>query len=242
MEDEAPGVPEWVVTYGDMMSLLLTFFIMLVSLSDIEAEDQYRAVMQALQSYLGYTQAPVGPPGKSFPLNSLVARMDMLGAFRKDVKKEKRGIGGVKVQAPKGTELRVFRGREGTAIVMEGQLAFPPGKVEITPEVKEIALSIAVELAGKPNKIEVRGHTSTDPLPPDCPFTKSQLSYERARGIWELLKSHGIKQDRLRISAAADTEPIDDVGDDETSHPDRVTIFVLDTYVGEFVGTADAVD
>ena len=26
MEDEDPGVPEWVVTYGDMMSLLLTFF------------------------------------------------------------------------------------------------------------------------------------------------------------------------------------------------------------------------
>ena len=37
-EDAPPGVPEWVVTYGDMMSLLLTFFIMLVSLSEIVAE------------------------------------------------------------------------------------------------------------------------------------------------------------------------------------------------------------
>ncbi|MBL4886213.1 MAG: flagellar motor protein MotB, partial [Planctomycetaceae bacterium] len=34
-DDEPPGVPEWVVTYGDMMSLLLTFFIMLVSLSEV---------------------------------------------------------------------------------------------------------------------------------------------------------------------------------------------------------------
>ena len=37
-EDEAPGVPEWVVTYGDMMSLLLTFFIMLVSMSELKEE------------------------------------------------------------------------------------------------------------------------------------------------------------------------------------------------------------
>ncbi|MGI9443328.1 MAG: flagellar motor protein MotB [Rubripirellula sp.] len=32
-EPEEMGIPEWVVTFGDMMSLLLTFFIMLVSLS-----------------------------------------------------------------------------------------------------------------------------------------------------------------------------------------------------------------
>jgi chemotaxis protein MotB len=32
-EPEEMEIPEWVVTFGDMMSLLLTFFIMLVSLS-----------------------------------------------------------------------------------------------------------------------------------------------------------------------------------------------------------------
>ena len=34
-EDPPAGVPEWLVTFGDMMSLLLTFFIMLVSLSEV---------------------------------------------------------------------------------------------------------------------------------------------------------------------------------------------------------------
>ena len=37
-EDQGGGIPEWVVTFGDMMSLLLTFFIMLVSLSEIKEE------------------------------------------------------------------------------------------------------------------------------------------------------------------------------------------------------------
>ena len=30
---EAPGVPEWVVTYGDMMTLLLCFFVLLQAFS-----------------------------------------------------------------------------------------------------------------------------------------------------------------------------------------------------------------
>ena len=41
-EDDGGGIPEWVVTFGDMMSLLLTFFIMLVSLSEIKEEETYQ--------------------------------------------------------------------------------------------------------------------------------------------------------------------------------------------------------
>ena len=40
-EEESMGIPEWVVTFGDMMSLLLTFFIMLVSLSEMKEEEKY---------------------------------------------------------------------------------------------------------------------------------------------------------------------------------------------------------
>ena len=63
-DDGPPGVPEWVVTYGDMMSLLLTFFIMLVSLSEVIAEKKYRAVLEALDQHMngGYTTAPASPP------------------------------------------------------------------------------------------------------------------------------------------------------------------------------------
>jgi len=242
MDDEPAGVPEWVVTYGDMMSLLLTFFIMLVSLSEVEASEKYRAVMQALQNYLGYSTSSPAPAGKSYPLNSLVTRMETLGAFRSDVPKDRRGTGGIKIEAPQGTELKVFRDRDGTAITIGGELSFMPGSIVLSPEVSQIVINIAEELAGKPNKIEIRGHASPDPLPPDCPYSKMQLSYERARAVRELLIKSGIKQRRLRVGAAGDTEPIDNAGDDLTADSDRVSILVLDTYADEFVGTADAVD
>src|SRR5438067_123560 len=53
-EDPPPAVPEWVVSFGDMMSLLLTFFIMLVSMSEIRKDDdKFQAFLIALKSKFG---------------------------------------------------------------------------------------------------------------------------------------------------------------------------------------------
>ncbi len=53
-EPDEIGIPEWVVTFGDMMSLLLTFFIMLVSLSEIKEEETYQALVNSVQEQFGY--------------------------------------------------------------------------------------------------------------------------------------------------------------------------------------------
>ena len=64
MEDDGPpGVPEWVVTYGDMMSLLLTFFIMLVSMSELKGDGSIRAMLDAIKESFGPTAGQFGAPG-----------------------------------------------------------------------------------------------------------------------------------------------------------------------------------
>ena len=62
-EDDGGGgdIPEWVVTFGDMMSLLLTFFIMLVSLSEIKQEEKYQAMVESLTQRFGYDRSPANP-------------------------------------------------------------------------------------------------------------------------------------------------------------------------------------
>ena len=65
-EDGPPGVPEWVVTYGDMMSLLLTFFIMLVSMSEIRNDEgSVRAMLDSLRERFGTHHGTAAVPGKS---------------------------------------------------------------------------------------------------------------------------------------------------------------------------------
>lgn len=237
MADDPPaGVPEWIVTYGDMMSLLLTFFIMLVSLSEVKGDSKYRAVIESIMRQLGYNAGPLSPAGDFYPQNALVEKLKSLGAHTNS----ERGTGGVRTPGPDGTDLRVFRSRDGTSISVGGPLIFQPHDAAIAPEIDEILRSVALKLAGKPNKIDVRGHTSPAALPADSPFHDLfELSYERARKVVETLHRYGIERERMRISAAADNEPLPPSADKHAVQFDRVEIFVLDTYVKDFVGQPD---
>jgi chemotaxis protein MotB len=235
MDDEAgPGVPEWVVTYGDMMSLLLTFFIMLVSLSDVVADDKYQAILSALQKYVfsvGYETSANSPPGENFPLNSFVAALETLGSFTDDDV----GYGGVRQQSVEGPELKVYRTREGESRIARRPVLFSPFDVTLDNDAKLQLRSIAAELAGKPNKIVIRGHAAPAQLPSESPYAdKIALTYERARNSFLFLVAEGVDYKRLRIEALADTEP--PRAGRPSSQLDRVEVIILNAFADEFVG------
>ena len=76
MEDDAPpGVPAWVVTYGDMMSLLLTFFIMLVSMSELKDEGKNRAALNSMKEIFGPMEGTSGVAGRTFNDRSTLEHM-----------------------------------------------------------------------------------------------------------------------------------------------------------------------
>lgn len=72
------GAPGWVVTYGDMMSLLLTFFILLASFSTISQKD-FEKAMGSIEGALSF-----------FPQKTGVLNMEMMS---KREKKEKNTAG-----------------------------------------------------------------------------------------------------------------------------------------------------
>jgi len=232
MEDDAPpGVPEWVVTYGDMMSLLLTFFIMLVSLSEVVADQKYRAIMEALQQYTGYNTSHLAPPGKNFPLNSLLTKLEMLGSYTND----DNGKGGVKTESVEGTDVRILRTREGTPRMVGRPIFFKPGTTDFADNAESEIKTIAKTLAGKPNKIEIRGHTR----PETDASAKIEICYQRSRKVWLLLKQEGIVLDRMRISAASDNEPVKGSGDRLLEQDDRAEVYILDAYIDAYIGPHD---
>ena len=239
-DDGGAGVPEWVVTYGDMMSLLLTFFIMLVSLSEVVADNRYRAVVEAIQQYVGYNTAPLGPPGENFPVNSLVNRLqDKLGSFTD----QDNGRGGIRTESVKGEDVHVFRTREGVEKLVGRILPFEPGSAELTPEALKRLPEIVRQIAGKPNKIEIRAHAASKPLPKTCPFhNKLDLTYERARRVADYLVQHGIDRSRIRLTAAGDNEPLADYGDRIDLYEDRAEVYISDVFVSEYIGPRDQSD
>ncbi len=236
-EDPPAGVPEWVVTFGDMMSLLLTFFIMLVSFSEIKEEDKYQAMVEALQEQFGYdlTTASV-VPGNAKPRNSALAKIAASGRARKfDIMD-----GGNKVHAPTGdhTMVRILRQGERTAIGTV--IFFSEDAVALNDEQRRDLELVASQLIGKPQIIEIRGHTSMRPAERFTPYADNwELAYQRCRAAMTyLVEELGIEPQRIRLSLAGPNEPLH-LGTDpaKLQQNPRVEIFLTDEVAEDRVGS-----
>lgn len=221
-----------------MMSLVLTFFIMLVSLSDVVAEEKYQAILSALHTKLGCENAALTPPGKHFPLNSLMSNMESLGSFSD----EDDGYGGNRQQSIEGDELKVYRTREGEARLAGDPVIYKHlEEVDVADKARPELVAIAAELAGKPNKVLIRVYASKAPLPPGSRYAdKIALTYERGRNVFRFLVAQGVDYKRLRIDAMSDTSPLSHTDDKNLAHLDRVEVIILNAFADEFVGPRES--
>ncbi len=237
-EEQSAGIPEWVVTFGDMMSLLLTFFIMLFSMSEIKEDQLYQAVADALHKRFGYDTSMASMiPGKIRSRNSVMTKLASLGRARRANTLN----GGDKVRAPVGEHPRVRAIRNAEHATTGGVVYFKAGTWKLIGENKHTLKAIAREIGGKPQKIEIRGHTSTRPLPLDSPYkTHWDLAYARCESVMDFLVKQGINPKRIRIAVAADNEPVH-IGSDPLLQKEnsRVEIFMLNEWVNDLEGTKE---
>ncbi len=233
-KESAPkGAPEWMVTYGDMMSLLLCFFVMLVAMSTINKQ-QFIEAVKSIQEALGfqdsYGQIPTITPSQ----NSMMERLEKIIIPRRP-----KNIGETDEEGLEGREYRVEQVREGLRIT-GGILEFERGSAKPRPEAIKVVQSMAREIRGHTTKIEVRGHASLEPLPEDSPFADHmELSFARAKALAELLVRFGLNPKRIRLVACGSTEPIKTQAYSEKQHARnrRVEILVTEALVEDLVGS-----
>lgn len=230
-EEEEIGIPEWVVTFGDMMSLLLTFFIMLVSLSEVKEEETYQAMVDSMQQQFGYTKALKSlTPGKARPRTTEFSVLSTTGR----AKKKDTATGGVPQKAPIGEERHVRIVRPGQLTAIGSVVFFDIGSDEIDTSATRVLRQAADQLRGKPQKIEVRGHASAEYAARTSGTENAvSLGFRRAAAVRRfLVEQEGIAPARFRISSAADSEPINRNGaTGALAKNARVEVFLLDETV-----------
>lgn len=227
-EDDAGGIPEWVVTFGDMMSLLLTFFIMLVSLSEIKEEEKYQALVESIKRQLGHSKSVESmTPGNVRPRNSSIQSLSSQGRSKRlDTMR-----GGQPVEAAVGEQKRVTFIRQATRTVVGTTLTFVEGVPDIPPDQIPSLEQEAKQFLGKPQIIEVRGHTSRRPIQPTERLRDhDDLAYERCCRVRDyLIKVAGIDPARIRITVAGEHDPVYSGTDPkELLRNPRVEVYELD--------------
>lgn len=238
-DDDSIGIPEWVVTFGDMMSLLLTFFIMLVSMSEIKQEEQFQAMVDSMRRRFGHEMTPASlSPGDHRARSSEFRVMSTTGrAKRKDTHK-----GGVPTPAPVGENERVRIVRPGGNTAIGTVIFFNNSSFELDDEARQSLDEQVNLLSGKPQKIEIRGHTAQHlAMQGPQPLDAMDLAYRRCRSVMLYLTGHHqIPPDRIRLSSAGAWEPMHLSRDPEKARLNpRVEVFLLEETVDQLIGTAE---
>jgi chemotaxis protein MotB len=235
------GVPEWVVTYGDMMSLLLCFFILLAAFSEIKEDDpKYQEVVHAIQEAFGFTGGSGRVPSDELPKQSVIEKMLSTALYREKIPKRSNtddpGI--------TGRDVSVRRIREGLQFTIGGLITFEPGLADLKPQAREGLARVINVIRGQNNKIEIRGHVDGSDLPPGASEQRAwDLSYARARAVMDHLVAEGIDPRRVRVTGCGDKEPLIGRTHDDPARSTvnrRVELIVTESLIQEFDSTIEA--
>ncbi len=237
----AHGVPEWVVTFGDMMALLLCFFILLQMFSELKQDREYQRVITAIKEAFGYSGGIGVLPINDPPVRSIVEQLEQMAVKQFEDTKTSRSP----VDSIEGAFLRVTKVREGTMFTIGGPATFEEGSAEVGPAIRRELKKLSVLLAGRNNKIVVRGHAAAKYLPPDSPWKDlDDLAFHRARNVKDILVELNLEDRVFRIEAVGTREPVRPRAIDPADEAEnrRVEVILTEQLVEEANTDADFTD
>jgi chemotaxis protein MotB len=206
-------MPEWLATFGDLMSLLLCFFVLLLSMSTMDAkkvEEAIGSLAGALSILEGGTQTEV-----SKNRNQIATPIEKTQETAKTVNKLSQAIQEFKqfTAGGKGPAITFEEGEEGFFIRLPADITFKPGSAEITNEdsllfLKRIALIIK-EYLPKNIEIQIKGYTDNVPPPKTSPYSDNwELSAARALSVLKILIKDRVSPKQLSAAAYGEYHPI----------------------------------
>ena len=204
------GAPKWVVTFGDLMSLLLCFFVLLLSFSEMDRQ-KYKQVAGSLEKAFGVQrknkvmEIPKGMKliAKDFDQEAIATRI------KEDLGKEIEDL--IKNQLSDVKDQISIEARDNEVVIrLMGESTFDSGKAEIRQQLKPLLQKIASQLQGTQGDIMIAGHTDNIPVRGGPYKTNLRLSAARASAVAEFFIRHSrIDPQRVATMGFGQYRPIE---------------------------------
>jgi len=205
-------LPAWLAAFGDLMSLLLCFFVLLLSMSSMDAKKVSEAIgsLSGAMSVLeGGTKTEISKQRiqESTPIESQDETSETVNRVQQAANDANEMM--EKMQGP---NITVEEAEEGFVIKLPATLLFKPGSATIDNQdallfLKRIAL-ITEELP-KDLELSVQGHTDNSKPAADSPFKDNwELSTARAISVLHELVLDGVDPARMCACGYAQYKPI----------------------------------
>ncbi len=225
---ESAGMMRWLLTYADLITLLLAFFVVLYGASQVDA-NRWQQLSQALRSAFNQDGAAGGVsliaenPGASAV--ELIQPTDDNQQFAEIVEKIEAYV------KEKGLEASISQSitQRGLVIGLADNLLFETGKADLTVNAQKILDKVAGILLKVPNHVRVEGHSDNVPIRTARYPSNWQLSTDRATNVimyWT--ETYSFPPERLSAAGYGEYRPV--VPNDSIEHRAknrRVDIVVL---------------
>lgn len=200
----------WITTYSDMVTLLLTFFVVMIVYASYD-KVKFWSIIQSTREALG--QARVGVmPQWTRPLSDLSSTYPGITEDDEETQnliKVGRGIKNLN----KDIDYKITD--KGMAIILPGKfILFDSGSAKIReealPTLKQIAFILNKALKEKlpKNSIQIAGHADNRPIHTKEFSDNWELSVARAVNVLRLLVDYGLDESRLSAVGYGDQRPV----------------------------------
>ena len=212
-EDPPASAPEWIVTFSDMISLLVTFFVMLMSFSTIE-DNQAAIIINAFGRSTGgiIKRGPTSltPPP---PRDRLLSTNPLRGADHQHARPPEELAENLDEMGQKKTDEHVevdfAEVTDGLLITFDERASFAPGSAEVNDGLRARLVELGGVLEHYAHLIVVEGHTDDHVAPTSRYPSAEALSAARAVAAARiLLDSSNLSRDLLQIAALGDSQPL----------------------------------
>ncbi len=244
-EEAAKGSPAWMATFSDLMNLLLCFFVLLFSMSTVDAE-KFEAVVASLQSSFSVLPAGGSSVGEGELISSGVSQLkdfsmffeqfnsegeendseteseqNLKEAYQEEALKESEEMAEEITEQAKEHGIQdlveVDFNAEYVSLTLNGALLFDSGKSEIKEEARVLIDKIGAILAVyEGNVIEIEGHTDNVPISNDKYENNDVLSMYRALSVADYIRSiTDLDPGMIKSSGRGEYIPVADNGTPE---------------------------
>lgn len=212
-EEKGGGLPLWLGTFGDLMSLLLTFFILLLSMATFDEEkiDQAIGSLQGALSVLEYgLETEITPPNplQASPIQVDSTKEDVLNVLASLMNEYSE-----MTEISDGPGIELEESQDGFIIRIPDGLLFESGSVEISNANGKIFLErLALEVDKFKDILNLRiiGNTDNVPFRAGSATDNWDLSNKRALSVANMLLSLKIPPNIMQIGGDADFNPVAD--------------------------------
>lgn len=205
-EDDEPSAPAWMATFSDMMTLLMTFFILIMSFSTMEL-DKFKMAMGSLKGALGVlgVQKKLSPNQSWFSPNTQNKDQLRQKSILDHIEKMRKMIEKNELE----DKVNVTMGEGEIIVELKDNMLFDSGSAVLKPNYFKLLSVISQMLFSEATEIRVEGHTDDIPIRTQKYPSNWELSVDRALSVVRyFVKKEGIPPDMLVVAGLGEFRPI----------------------------------